>query len=81
MNTIQSHWEDYRRRVLPKDAGPVQIRETQMAFYAGAWAVFRILKDGVADTKTDEAGVAMLMGLQEECQAFARSVVGPEEGS
>ena len=40
MKTINSEFEDYRRIVISKDAGRVQIRECYQAFTAGSISVF-----------------------------------------
>jgi hypothetical protein len=32
-------WASFRDRVIPKDAGPIQLQEMRRAFYAGAWAL------------------------------------------
>jgi hypothetical protein len=32
--TMAEQWASYREMVLSPDAGPAQVRETQMAFYA-----------------------------------------------
>ena len=34
--TIDERWEDYRKKVIPSDAGSIQVAETKRAFYAGA---------------------------------------------
>jgi hypothetical protein len=37
--SLAAAWESFRARVIPKDAGPVQLQEMRRAFYAGAWAL------------------------------------------
>jgi hypothetical protein len=78
MNTIQSQWEAYVHNVIPEAAGDVQILETRMAYYAGAMAVLAILAEIVCATDNDEAVAAVMIGLKEECQAFARAVLERE---
>lgn len=75
--TVAAQWATYRERVLPPDAGPVQVRETQWAFYAGA-ECFLVLLMNVLDPGTDatEEDLALMDRLHEELLAFARSVEG-----
>jgi len=53
---ILSSWMDYRLKVLPDGAGPVQIQETRKAFYAGAVAIWRAVNDVGEDAVTEAQG-------------------------
>ena len=54
---MAAQWASYLERVLPVNAPPVQKRETQRAFYAGAAALFgvimRELEPGEEPTEAD----------------------------
>lgn len=71
MRTIQGYWESYEREVVPASASEVQRVETQRAFYAGAATALTII-EGVGDERVSEdAGVAIITGLNDEVRAFA----------
>lgn len=54
---IAGGWAVYLRTIMPKDAGPVQISETQKAFYAGAQHLYSMIMHGLTEgsepTETD----------------------------
>ncbi len=68
---LRRAWESYRERVLHADAGPVQVRETEMAFYAGAHAMFTTvvgdLSAGPDPTPEDES---LMKSLWDELREF-----------
>lgn len=80
MRTMREEWEDYRQRIVPKDAHPIQIQETRRAFYAGAWAYRSVNIETVVAGLSEEACKQVLVGLDEELKAFAASVGTPQEG-
>lgn len=73
MKLLGRAWESYLSMVIPKDAGPVQIKETRQAFYSGATILFSILTseqffdEGEAETVDDLAKMKM---IQDEVDAF-----------
>jgi len=71
--TLAAIFDDYRKKVMPSQAGPVQISETRRAFFAGAATVLAELL-AMADAP-DDAGVERIGTLHDECEAFARTVV------
>lgn len=72
---IETAWLSYRDRVVHRDAGPDQVRETQMAFYAGATVLFtiimNILDPGQEATDRD---LQVMTGIDEELKRFAGTV-------
>ena len=80
--TVAEAWASYHREVIPKDAGPVQVQESQRNFYAGALAAFRIFIVGPAD-EPEELVVARLDALFHELRAFGESVgaAGPKRSN
>lgn len=64
---IAKAWASYRQRVVPTNAGQVQVEETRRGFYAGAAAVFGSVIDQLSpgDEITD-ADVAVLETIQRE---------------
>lgn len=71
-------WERYATKVMPKQAGPVQMKETRRAFYAGGAAlmntILRVLSEGHEPTQEDYDA---LEDLNREFHAFTTDV---EEG-
>lgn len=56
---IQEMWEIYAAKCLPRDAHPIQIHETRLAFTSGAASMFMTLIKNVSEgdkiTGKDEA--------------------------
>lgn len=77
MNTVQSAWEDYRAKVIPPTAPPVQITETRRAFYAGFAAAFGMMDD-ISNSLSEDAACAVFDSLETEMVEFAASVVKGE---
>ncbi len=77
MMTVQEGWESYEEEVVTKKAGPVQRRETRMAFYGGASAVLEMLA-AISDEEayTEEGAIEILEGLREEVALFAAMMGG-----
>jgi len=52
---VEKIWLEYRQRVIPKSAPPIQLVETRRAFYSGSAALLSILltqfRQDVADGK------------------------------
>ncbi|MDE1138177.1 MAG: hypothetical protein PW999_00690 [Paraburkholderia tropica] len=71
MRTISEKWASFERAVLPSDCSDVQRSEMRKAFYAGA-ASLLALTDEIASIPNEDACIAILRGLHEEVQAFAR---------
>jgi len=61
--------------VVPPGASPTQVTETRRAFYGGALSLLDIVRQLPAD---DDAGVAELQALYDECRAFHKQVVEGE---
>ena len=79
MNTIQSNWEDFVRRVIPEDASKIQVQEMKRSFYAGAASILNITFYLGGKNIPQEAGVIMLESLHEECRQFAKDVTEGKE--
>jgi hypothetical protein len=70
MRTIFDQWSEFERRILSESAGPVQRMEMRRSFYAGAQSMLNELKElGDADV-SDDAGMGVLEGYQDELLAF-----------
>lgn len=79
MKIIQGEWEGFSRRVIPKNAPAIQTTEMRMSFYAGVAAVLRI-QLAIGDMSvSEEAGVAILEGVHDECRQFADALVNTAE--
>ena len=74
MTTLKEPWESYQKLVLPKDASEIQIRECQLAFYAGAGTIMELLAHvGQAGLSEAEEG-KIIEGLNQEMSDFITSV-------
>lgn len=62
-------WELYRRQVVPGDAGPGQVQDTRMAFYAGFSECFKIMVDLSGDL-TEAQAAEILSRVNDETRAF-----------
>ena len=72
--TIQNCWADYRLQVVPPDAIPEQLRQTELAFKSGFGCALLLLQQISMHLEEDE-GVAILDRLQREWLAFAKKQV------
>jgi hypothetical protein len=76
MTTLSEEWALYRARVVPPDAGAVQVAETEQAFYSGAVIAFQFVVEKASALPEDDA-VAELQRLRDELRAYAaRKVAG-----
>lgn len=69
---LEEIYNDYAAKVLPKEAGAVQRKETRQAFFVGAYSVMIVLNDATAPG-ADEA--AIVNELKAEFEAFAESAM------
>lgn len=68
---IRQGFETYREKVLPKDAGEIQLIECERAFFAGAqWlnSVLHTMLDG--DDELTENDESVLSALEEEMEQY-----------
>lgn len=72
---LAQQWASYRERVVPPDAGELQVQECRRAFYAGAKAVWRalLLLDSGTEDATDE-DLARMEGIGVELEEFGEDV-------
>ena len=54
MKIIATEWENFSK-VLPPDAGPVQINETRRAFYAGYVSLMAVMEGEIGAHRSPEA--------------------------
>lgn len=66
---VLDEWSKYAEQVLPKPCGPVQLKETRLAFWAGAAAMFGLITS--IPPGTEEKVLADLNSLQDELSEFA----------
>ncbi len=69
---LEEIYNDYAAKVLPKEAGPVQRKETRQAFFIGAYSLMGVLKQAT-DPGADET--AIMKDLEAEMDAFHDSVM------
>lgn len=67
---VAKAWASYRERVVPAEAGAIQVQECQRAFYAGAQAIFWL----IAQEPDTTQGSQQVAEFAAELAAFARQV-------
>ena len=75
LNTLPEMYDDYYSKVVPKDASPIQRRETKMAFYAGALAaVTQFERCGEPDI-SEEIAFRHMERWKRDCEAFFKDAI------
>jgi hypothetical protein len=69
---IEEQYNDYARRVVPKDAEAVQRRETRQAFFAGVVAALVLMERAAND---EVQAMHIMPDLMAEVEAFAEEAV------
>ena len=72
MNTIQSEWEDFSKKVLSPKTPLIQRQEMMRVFYGGAASVLYILFNLAVENASEEAGGIALQNLCGECNDFLK---------
>ena len=78
-STLAAKWNEYAACVIPLDAPEVQRVETKRAFYAGASAMWNFMSLVSANDISEDEGVNMLSGFEQELVHFAEQVVKGED--
>ena len=81
MRAIEHSWEEYRRLVVPADAGPTQVKLTRQAFYAGVVTMYSLGLFIGRDGTTEDQGMAILAAVEAELREFAALAGMPWEGA
>lgn len=76
MNTVQEQWIEYKNTVIPKDAGPIQMEETKLAFYSGAFVLINQLTS-ISEDYTEEQACNIVSGINEEIENYLKSKCKP----
>ena len=72
---VEKIWMEYRQRVIPKHAPPIQLIETRRAFYSGSAALLSILMTQLeADQEPTEADLQMMDLIHQELRQFSQDV-------
>jgi hypothetical protein len=73
--TVRDAWNDYREKVLPFTAPPIQIRECRRSFYAGAEMLMCEILNGLDPSPgATQSDIDYIATLHEELLRFARDV-------
>jgi hypothetical protein len=72
MKTVAQEWAEYEKAIVPKNAGPTQVKETKRAFYGGCMSMLHILM-AMTDL-SDNDGADLLELRHKELQEFGRSL-------
>lgn len=74
--TVSKRWKSYRDGVMNPAAPPLQVHECQLAFYAGSFAVLKIMFGMAKDPAMSlDEGAAALEALLQEVKEFAATVL------
>ena len=77
---VARHWADYRAKVVPQNAHPIQLAETRQAFYAGAIALFSEIVNGLSpEEESTEADLAMLDDIKREFDEWGAELLSAAE--
>lgn len=72
---IEDQWIEFRGKVIPADAPPVQVIEMRRAFYAGVEALLRITQTAFdSSSEATDGDVQVLVDVESELKEFARLV-------
>lgn len=69
IKTLAEAWTGYLERVVPRNAGPIQLKQTKRNFYAGALAMLSLMSSINEDTPEEE-GVKLFEALCQELKEF-----------
>lgn len=72
MRDVKTGWLEYAA-LLPESAGKTQVRETEMAFYAGALHIISVLIDN--SELPEEQALQALDDLMEETRTRFRAIL------
>jgi hypothetical protein len=74
---IERGWLQYAERVLPKNAPKIQIQESRRVWYASAAHMLEAISTAVGpDSVSEDEGIAILAGVQDELDAHIAAVLG-----
>ncbi len=69
---ILEGWNNYRREVMSKECGDVQMEETRRAFYAGSLHLFFALQEVLdTDREPTDGDLAQMRAIQDEIEDYA----------
>ena len=72
---LRAAWDEYEKKVIPKDASQVQRTETRRGFYAGAITVMASFEE-ISEDKTSEAiGVMILTSIKRELDEYKENTL------
>lgn len=74
MNTLAHHFASFRAATIPASAGPHQVADMKVSFYAGATSMLTLMT--LASEGTDDIGVTRLAQIEQELADFARGLGG-----
>jgi hypothetical protein len=78
-NTLQQHWESFSKIVIPEQASLIQVIEMKRAFYAGAQSFNAAQHNATNKNISENAGIEILKGLEDELIRFAIEVENGNE--
>jgi hypothetical protein len=73
MKTIFEDWQKFREKIIPKEAGAIQVEECRRAFYAGCAAMFSLTMEAT-DPKDEDECCENLSQLEAELTAFSHDM-------
>jgi hypothetical protein len=72
---MAEQWDEFARKILPKDCSQTQRVEMRRAFYVGAQAIlFRVIESFAPEAEPTEADLQVMQDLHDELQEFGRLI-------
>lgn len=76
MSSIQKEWLSFKNAAVPKDAPVTQVKDMQIAFYAGVLCTTKVVLEITADMTEDDA-VNALEDLVTDAQTTLQQITNP----
>lgn len=75
ISSMSELWEDYLRKVVSPNAGEIQIKETKLAFYAGAGGLLGLIIENLDnESEPTEKDLKLMDSIGRELEDFARMI-------
>jgi hypothetical protein len=71
---IEQEWQEFEKKIMPKNAPEIQRKEMRRAFYAGAWTMLKLVQSLGADGIPEEDAIGVLEEVDKECIEFLSQV-------
>jgi len=77
---LKPQWLEYRLRVIPADAGPVQVEGCRLSFYAGAVCMFHLIMSELTDAGVTGEDIETMQAIHLDLMEFVKEVKNQSGG-